>query len=41
MLHLILDFEPLSDNLQDVGHTIRVGDPWLRRINVSVPGFFA
>ena len=28
-VHLILDFEPLSDKLQDVGHAIRAGDPRL------------
>ena len=35
-VHLILDFEPLSDKFQDVGNVIRVGDPWLARIDVSV-----
>ena len=40
-VHLILDFKPLSDNFQDVGHAIRAGDPWLRRIDVSIPGFLA
>ena len=38
-VHLILDFEPISDNFQEVGHAIRAGDPRLRRIDVSVPGF--
>ena len=41
VVHLILDFEPLSDNFQDVGHAIRAGDPRLRRIDVSIPGFLA
>ena len=40
-VHLILDFEPLSDNFQDVGHAIRAGDPQLARIDVSVFGFLA
>ena len=38
-VHLILDFEPISDNFQEVGHAIRAGDLRLRRIDVSVPGF--
>ena len=41
MVHLILDFEPISDNFQEVGHAIRAGDLRLCRIDVSVPGFFA
>ena len=40
-VHLILDFEPLSNNFQDIGHVIRAGDPRLRKINVSIPGFLA
>ena len=40
-VHLILDFRPLSDKFQDVGHAIRAGDPKLARIDVSVPGFLA
>ena len=40
-VHLILDFEPISDNFQKVGHTIRAGDHRLRKIEVSVPGFLA
>ena len=40
-VHLILDFEPISDNFQEVGHTIRAGDDRLRKIEVSVPGFLA
>ena len=40
-VHLILDFKPLSDNFQDVGHTIKAGDPRLAWINVSVLGFLA
>ena len=38
---LILDFEPLSNAFQDVGQAIRVDDPKLAWIDVSVPGFLA
>ena len=41
VVHLILDFKPLLDNFQDVGHAIRAGDPRLARINVSMPSFLA
>ena len=27
VVHLILDFKPLSDKFQDVGNAIRAGDP--------------
>ena len=40
-VHLILDFQPLSNKFQDVGHTIRAGEPRLARIDISVPGFLA
>ena len=40
-VHLILDFKPLSDNFQDVVHTIKTGDPQLARIDISMPGFLA
>ena len=40
-IHLILGFKPLSNLFQDVGQAIRVGDPKLARINVSVPSFLA
>ena len=40
-VHLILDFEPLSNAFQDVGQAIRADDPRLARIDVSVPGFLA
>ena len=40
-IHLILDHEPLSRVFQDVGQAIRVGDPRLGCIDVSVPGFLA
>ena len=38
-VHLIFDFEPLSTQFQDVGHTIRAGDPQLAQIDIFVPGF--
>ena len=41
VVHLILDFNPLSDKFQDVGNAIRMGDPPLARIYVSMPGFLA
>ena len=41
VVHLVLDFEPLLDALQDVGNAIRAGDLQLYRIDVSVPGFLA
>ena len=41
VVHLILDFEPLSDVFQEVGHAIKVGDLRLRQIDVSVPQFLA
>ena len=40
-VHLILDFKPLSDKFQDMGNTIRVGDPWLAWIDISIPRFLA
>ena len=40
-VHLILDFEPLSNIFQDTSQAIRAGDPRLARIDVSVPGFLA
>jgi len=40
-VHLILDFEPLSNQFQDAGQTIRASDPRLARIDVSMPGFLA
>lgn len=38
-IYLILNFEPLSDIFQEVGHAIGVSDLRLRRIDVSVPRF--
>ena len=40
-IHLILDFQPLSDKFQDVGHVIRASDPQLAWIDVSMPRFLA
>ena len=40
-IHLILDFEPILENFQEVSHAIRAGDPRLCRIDESVPGFLA
>ena len=40
-IHLILVFEPLSNQFQDVGQIMRAGDPRLRRIDVFVPSFLA
>ena len=41
VFHLILDFEPLLSQFQEVGHVIRAGDPRLTWIDVSVLGFLA
>ena len=38
-VYLILDFKPISDSFQEVGHTIRAGNHRLRKIDVSVPRF--
>ena len=38
---LILDYQPLSRALVDVGQAIRAGSPRLVRIDVSIPGFLA
>ena len=40
-IHLILNFQPLFNKFQDVGHAIRAGDPQLARIDVLVPRFLA
>ena len=40
-IHLILNFQPLFDKFQDVGHAIRAGDPRLARIDILVPRFLA
>ena len=41
VVHLILDFKPLSNKFQDVGNAIRASDPRLAWIDVSVLGFLA
>ena len=41
VVHLILDFEPISRVFQEIGHTIRAGDPQINRIDVSKPNFLA
>ena len=40
-VHLILDFKPILDIFQEMGHAIRAGDLRLCRIDVSVPRFLA
>ena len=40
-VHLILDFDPISKIFQEIGHAIRVGDPWINCIDVSRPDFLA
>ena len=40
-VHLILDFEPILEIYQEIGHDIRASDPWLARIDVSCPNFLA
>ena len=39
VVHLILDFEPISRSFLDVGNFIRADDHHLARIDVSRPGF--
>ena len=38
---MILDFKPILEIYQEIGHPIREGDPWLARIDVSLPNFLA
>ena len=40
-VHLILDYEPLSNTFQEVGNAIRANDYRLARIDVSRPHFLA
>ena len=40
-VHLILEFEPISKIFQEIGHTIRAGDPQLARIDVSKSDFLS
>ena len=41
VVHLILDFEPISRSFLDIGNSIRADDYRLARIDVSRPGFLA
>ena len=41
VVHLILDFEPISKSFLDVGNSIRADDYHLARIDVFRPGFLA
>ena len=41
VVHLILDFEPISEIYQEIGHAIRASDQRLARIDVSIPNFLA
>ena len=41
VIHLILDFEPISRFFLDVGNSIRADDYRLARIDISRPGFLA
>ena len=41
VVHLILEFEPISRVFQEIGHAIRAGDPRINRIDVSKPDFLA
>ena len=41
VVHLILDFQPISEIYQDVDNAIRLGDPRLAWIDVSRPNFLA
>ena len=41
VVHLILDFEPISRSFLDVGNSIRAGNHCLARIDVSRPDFLA
>ena len=41
VVHLILDFEPISRVFQEIGHVIRAGDPRIHRIDISKPDFLA
>ena len=38
---MILEFEPISKIFQEIGHTIRAGDPQLARIDVSKSDFLS
>ena len=38
---MILDFEPISEIYQEIGHAIRAGDPRLAQIDVLILNFLA
>ena len=40
-IHLILDFETISEIYQEISHAIRAGDLRLARMNVSILNFLA
>ena len=40
-VHLILDFELISNTFQEMGHAIRASNSKLCRIDVSMPSFLA
>ena len=39
VVHLILEFEPISRVFQEIDHAIRAGNPQINRIDVSKPDF--
>ena len=41
VVHLILDYEPISRTFLDISNSIRANDYRLARIDVSRPGFLA
>ena len=41
VVHLIMEFDPISKIFQEIKHTIRAGDPRLAKIDVSRPDFLA
>ena len=41
VVHLILEFEPISRVFQEIGHAIRARNPRINRIDVSKPDFLA
>ena len=38
-VHLIMDFKPISEIYQEIGHAIKVDDLWLPQIDVLIPYF--
>ena len=41
VVHLILEFKPISRVFQEIGHAIRARNPRINRIDVSKPDFLA